>query len=393
MITRTLARASVVLLLSLAPTGALPGQEPRVVERRITSRALGEDRVIEVHLPANYDIAKRSYPTLYLLDADNQSLWDLTVAASSFTMQLDAIDRAIPPHIVVGIIQKERGREFARGSASFASFIRDEVIPTVDREFRTSPFRIIVGHSLAGRFALETLCSNRIFAAAIAISPAITPSESAPLKTCLRERFQSDSGRLTQIVISSGMRAGDRTEEQFRPQHLELATFLADSVPHSLRFQFLALPDVSHSQTPFSSVPQGIWFIHDRSVWELPASTYDSAFSGKLDFTSAFLEFNRMLSARVGFAVPPDLKWLQIATFMTRGAREKVVAAQRAVDSYPDDLDARISLAEAQMADGDTVGARRVLADALALARKLAGSKQLREERIATVQKKLFTLR
>lgn len=386
-------RRAFVALCVLCFSGTLSGQEPRVVERRIISRALGEDRIIEVHLPANYDLAKRRYPTLYLLDGDNQSLWDLTVAASSFTMQLDAIDRAIPPHIVVGILQKDRGREFGSSSAAFASFVREEVVPTVDREFRTSPFRIILGHSLGGRFALEMLCGNRIFAAAIAISPALTSSESGPLKNCLRERFQSDSGRLTQVFISSGMRARDPTEEQFRPQHLELAKFLADSAPASVGSRFLSLPDVSHSQTPYASVPQGIWFVNDRSVWELPASAYDSVFSGKLDFALAFTEFNRALSRRLGFAVPPDIKWLQIATVMTRGRREKVVAAQRAVDSYPEDLDARISLADAQAAVGDTLVARRVLADALLLARKLAGSTQLREERIAMVQKKLITLR
>src|SRR5258706_12079391 len=157
---------AIVACLGFPLVGQVAAQESRKVERHLTSRILGEERTITIDLPANYDIARRRYPVLYLLDGEQRALFDLTVAATAFDLQLDAIDHAIPPHIVVGIEQKNRGVEFGKSAVPFFQFIKDDVVAGVDREFRTSPLRILVGHSLAGRFAIEALCQGcRMFSA------------------------------------------------------------------------------------------------------------------------------------------------------------------------------------------------------------------------------------
>jgi predicted alpha/beta superfamily hydrolase len=43
----------------------------------------------------------------------------------------------------------------AGGADSFLRFIREELLPEVDRKYRTAPFRILMGHSLGGLFALH----------------------------------------------------------------------------------------------------------------------------------------------------------------------------------------------------------------------------------------------
>jgi predicted alpha/beta superfamily hydrolase len=77
----------------------------------------------------------------------------------------------IRPVIVVGIPNTERRRDLTGptrvakdsaiaphvgGSAAFRRFIRDELIPVIDRRYPTTPERGIIGESLAGLFIVET---------------------------------------------------------------------------------------------------------------------------------------------------------------------------------------------------------------------------------------------
>ena len=122
----------------------LTAQEARKVDRHIASRVLGQERTITIGLPANYGIARRRYPAVYLLDGEQRVLLDLTIAVTAFDWRLDAIDHAMPPHIVVGIEQTDRGVEFGRSRAAA------EAAPLLrrSRSARPSPTAPTFGASL-----------------------------------------------------------------------------------------------------------------------------------------------------------------------------------------------------------------------------------------------------
>src|SRR5215510_16420973 len=79
----------------------------------------------------------------------------------------------LPPLIVVGIRNTDRNHDFTPapaagfetppeaqrpgGAAAFLSFMSDELVPWIDRSYRTAPLRVLVGHSLGGLFALYTI--------------------------------------------------------------------------------------------------------------------------------------------------------------------------------------------------------------------------------------------
>jgi glycosidase/enterochelin esterase-like enzyme len=111
----------------------------------VSSRLLGPRRHVEVWLPPGYDsAATRRYPVLYM--HDGQNLFDPRIANTGVDWGVDeAIVRlvergVIPPVIVVGAWSSpERGPEYSPWdrAGDYARFLIDELMPRVNREFRT----------------------------------------------------------------------------------------------------------------------------------------------------------------------------------------------------------------------------------------------------------------
>lgn len=98
-----------------------------------------------------------TYPTVYLLDGD--SLFPYLAPHHLFL----TYDDQLPEAIVVGIAYgsfappvNRRDRDFGEGAAAFHGFLKDELIPAVERRTRSDPTRrILVGQSLGGGFVLH----------------------------------------------------------------------------------------------------------------------------------------------------------------------------------------------------------------------------------------------
>jgi predicted alpha/beta superfamily hydrolase len=111
----------------------------------VPSRFLAPRRHVEIWLPPGYDADTRTrYPVLYM--SDGQNLFDPRIANTGVDWGVDeAIVRLVgrgvmPPVIVVGVWSTaERGPEYSpwgRASA-YARFLIEELMPRVNREFRT----------------------------------------------------------------------------------------------------------------------------------------------------------------------------------------------------------------------------------------------------------------
>ena len=156
---------TVLLVLAQADTGT-PLEFGR--SYRIESRVLSETRVIDVSLPASYGSdSSRRYPVLYVLDGE----FEHQIAAS--IVRFYAVTSQVPEMIVVGIRNTDRQRDMttpaaggfelppevrhAGGAERFLGFLGDELIPYVDRRYRTTPLRVITGHSLGGLLSIYAL--------------------------------------------------------------------------------------------------------------------------------------------------------------------------------------------------------------------------------------------
>jgi predicted alpha/beta superfamily hydrolase len=145
---------------------------------------LGEDRTINIVLPASYaKQPSRRYPVLYLIDGGLDQ--DLLHIAG--VVRLGAIWGRSAEAIVVGIETKDRRRELvgptqdpdllkkyptAGSSANFRAFIRKRVKPFVATRFRTNGRDAVLGESLAGLFVVETYLNEpNLFGSYGAIDP------------------------------------------------------------------------------------------------------------------------------------------------------------------------------------------------------------------------------
>ncbi|GAA4010588.1 alpha/beta hydrolase [Sphingomonas swuensis] len=156
------------------------------VSRTVASRALGENRTLNVILPAGYDKATaKRYPVIYLIDGGVEQ--DLLHVAG--VVQLGSIWGRMGEAILVGVETRDRRRELvgktsdpellkkyptAGASAAFRAFLRDEVKPLVERHYRTSGTDVVIGESLAGLFIVETfMVEPGLFDGYAAIDPSL----------------------------------------------------------------------------------------------------------------------------------------------------------------------------------------------------------------------------
>lgn len=180
---------TVCLTASAALTGCFstPPPDPVPPDNALTieSEAVNEIRKIAVYTPPGYEGGKQAYPVLYMPDGGVDE--DFPHIANT----VDALIQqgAIAPVLVVGIANTERARdltpdsstEYDRqfapatdGASAFRTFIRDELIPEIERRYRTTGKRAIVGESTAGLFVIDTFFREPdLFDRYIAMDPAL----------------------------------------------------------------------------------------------------------------------------------------------------------------------------------------------------------------------------
>ena len=194
-----------ILFLMLLPFLSLAQQftsEPveNGVRIKFNSRIMGEERTIWVRVPASYYEASSStqtYPVIYVLDG--KSAFFPVTGVVSFMSEEDHVNYQIPEMIVVGVDTENRFRDLtpikstkqangeesktpeqklmmsgSGGGEQFLNFLKEEVFTYIEKNYRTNPFRIYVGHSLGGLTATYTFLKHPdLFNATISIDPSL----------------------------------------------------------------------------------------------------------------------------------------------------------------------------------------------------------------------------
>lgn len=141
------------------------------------SNTLGEVRHFGVFLPESYPHSPQAYPVVYVLDGD---AYYLTVNSAIRAL---AGQGAMPEAIMVAISNPEREVDMTPdyinipgvdrpAAGDFLAFLTQELIPVLDKNYRTLPLRLLVGHSHGGLFSLYALTeSPEVFRWILSIDP------------------------------------------------------------------------------------------------------------------------------------------------------------------------------------------------------------------------------
>jgi predicted alpha/beta superfamily hydrolase len=208
--------------------------------RVIHSQVLDENRLLFVHLPRDYEDTQLSYPALYILYVD---IYNYFADAAMITEKLGSTGE-IPPLIIIGVANANRYRDFlpvktrdrseGGGSDNFLKFLEDELIPHVDKAYRTKNFRILAGPQTAAIFSLYALITEPLlFQAVISENPFMNPENTEFLFPKAESFFKNTVSLKNFLYI--------KCEKDERPQDLEYAEKLARSLetekPEGFRFQ------------------------------------------------------------------------------------------------------------------------------------------------------------
>ena len=153
--------------------------------KSIISKEVDDTFYVYVRLPKHYKTENKSYPVLYLLDGD--IAFDMSTSIIRYLQYAGDVPDVIIIGIGYGTMMndnnlnfRERDYSFTRipqlknggGADNYLKFLRKELIPFVERSYRTNGNRILDGYSLGGLFSIYTMLKeNNLFTSYIAGSP------------------------------------------------------------------------------------------------------------------------------------------------------------------------------------------------------------------------------
>lgn len=207
----------------------------------IHSNILDEDRLLLIHLPRDYDETRLSYPVIYLLYG--QDINNYFAEAVIITEKLGSTGE-IPPVVIVGVANTNRyrdnlpekieGRSDSGGADNFLRFFEEELIPHVEKNYRTKNFRILAGPQAGAVFGLYALLKKPdLFNAILSENPFMNTENSAFLYPKVESFFKNTKSLKNFLYI--------KCEKNERPQDLEyienFAQVLDSHTPEGFRFQ------------------------------------------------------------------------------------------------------------------------------------------------------------
>ena len=252
----------------LNPGDYSPSQSSEVEVYWLSSKILKEKRSFMVNLPSNYHKSKKRYPVLYTLDGNSDLLKYILQQLSMKNMS-----RKIPELIIVLIKNTIRVRDMSPiktsfcdtpGAAKFLGFIKSELLPWVDKKFRTSDFRILNGQSYSAVFTAFTLLEDpTLFNGYIATS-LYFPQSARYFKDAFRKSLASKDYNQCYFYFSRGKLDHHYNKENKTAIALTAINKAIQEInPAGFNWKYMVYPE--HGHLPEPSFADGLAWIFSQS--------------------------------------------------------------------------------------------------------------------------------
>ncbi|MCP4052110.1 MAG: esterase [Mesoflavibacter sp.] len=240
-----------LLLITLVLSNTLTSQ---TIYKEINSEKLGESRQLKIQVPRNYDTSDKKYPVVVVFDGDY--LFEIVAGNVDYA----AYWEDMPEAIVVGINQYQKREADCYYSeqnslpietgAAFFEFVSMELIPFIDKNFRTENFKVAVGHGQTANFINYYLLKGvPLFQAYISLSPSLAPD----MKTYLTEKMPKLEQKIFYYLAAANNDKGDIKEETEA-----LAKSISSIENDNLLDHSEVFTDATHYSLPAQAIPKAL---------------------------------------------------------------------------------------------------------------------------------------
>jgi predicted alpha/beta superfamily hydrolase len=365
-----------------------PAVRPITIGEQTSLRSgiLGEERPILVHLPRSYSAASSTrYPVLYLLDGDAH------FATVTAMVDFLAGNGRAPEMIVVGIPNtRDRTHDLtpatdsgvvkfamspgsrdtvsqrfptAGGAPKMQAFLTTELAPWIESRYRVAPYRVLVGHSFGGLFAVDALTrAPRSFNAYVAISPSLWWDHGRYVKQVEQTLTRAP---LSGIALYMTTGAREPAADMIDPAR-HLAAALDAAHPAGFRSWYKVMPAETHGSNPLRTTYDALEQLF--AGWE-PADSVMEAVAVRGDLGPLEAHY-ATLTRRFGFPVTVSVDQINQAGYLNLQAKRvdaAVALFRRNVRDHPDYANGWDSLADGLEAQGKIAEAIAAQEKAVAL--------------------------
>ena len=289
----------------------------------------------------------------------------------------------IPRLIVVALTNTNRGRDMTAshnngGGDLFIQFIANELIPFLNDEYRTKPFRILAGHSMAGHLALNVLEQKpELFNAYIAMSPFFHQDRGErKLAEVLANKVSKPEFANRFLYLSIG------DEIRLKPKYDVLVDALSAKANPSLNWYSKTSNTDSHMSIVSNTVNEALQFVF------APQRLSPDSETAKAGVESIKAYYKKLSNEKYGYEISPEGAINRLGYhWLWEGNTKKAIAIFEAnTKEFPSSPNVYDSLAEAYQRDKKLELALATIHRAIALgeAQKLESVRWMkrREQRI-----------
>ncbi len=300
---------SLCLLLTPLFLSAQATEEPVTIgfKTSIKSEVLGEERPILIRLPKDYEESDQRYPVIYVMDGAGH--FHHTTGTVNFLSR----NNLIPASIVVAIPNTDdRTRDLtppevsdtprfptAGGADNTLQFMADELMPFINSKYRTTDYKVLIGHSFGGLFAIHAMLHHPgLFNAHLAISPSLWWNDQDKV-TELEEYLENKPDNATKLYMTLGNEDG-----MMKGGVWKFAAVLGENDPTNINWKFIPMEQETHGTVPHRSTYNGLESLFED--WRI-ADVYDLFQSGGLAAIDQHYEYIQKTYGTKDLAPPKGL--------------------------------------------------------------------------------------
>ncbi len=239
--------------------------------KTIHSSVLNQKRKLFIYKPQMDILSDTPLPVLYMMDGENiemiAGIVDSSIKNGDF-----------PPMIIVGIAnyKDERtndltpvalsannslGATKSGGGELFLKFREDEVIPFINKEYKTTNEKILFGHSFGGLMSVYCLLIYpELFNDYIAVSPSLWLENDYIIQQA-EALFKIKNYKNKNIFISDG------TEDPNFKVVQKFDSLLQKNKQSGLEYKYITYKNETHDSQLVKAIPDGIRFIIEK--WKI----------------------------------------------------------------------------------------------------------------------------